>query len=316
MKIDIISGFLGAGKTTLIKKLLSEELYKEKIAIIENEYGEVAIDGNLLRGEKVEVTEISSGCICCNIKGDFKDSIAQIVNDYKPDRIIVEPTGVAKLSEIISSVKEANTFNAKINIIATVVDVKNFEVYLKNFGEFYKNQIASANVILLSRTEGISESELLKVVDRVKAINKGSNIITTPLEKISAKRILEVASKPKEKLAIEFKRGVLQPKGITTTTHNANEVFDNWGVETSKLFDEIKLKRLLTSLSKEEKYGKILRAKGIVPTKTGKWVQFDYVPGEVEIKRFSADYTGRLCVIGSNLNKEEIEKLFLNNKQD
>lgn len=313
MKIDIISGFLGAGKTTLIKKLLSEELSKEKVAIIENEYGEIAIDGNLLKGEGIEVTEISSGCICCNIKGDFKESITKIVNDYKPDRIIVEPTGVAKLSEIISSVKEAKIIDAKINMIATVIDVNNFEAYLKNFGEFYKNQISNANLILLSRSENISEKELLGIVDKVKSINKRCNIITTSLEKISAKRILEVASKPKEKLAIEFKRAVLQPKGIRNT-HNTNITFDNWGTETSKVFDEMNLKNLLNNLSEEKSYGKILRAKGIVPTKTGKWVQFDYVPGEIEIKRFSADYTGRLCVIGSNLNKKAIEKLFLNNK--
>ena len=313
MKIDIISGFLGAGKTTLIKKLLSEELGKEKVAIIENEYGEVAIDGNLLKGEGIEVTEISSGCICCNIKGDFKESILQIVNDYKPDRIIVEPTGVAKLSEIISSVKEANIKDAKLNMIATVVDVNNFESYFKNFGEFYRNQIANANVVLLSRSENISEKELFDVVEKVKSVNKGCNIITTPLDKISAKRILEVASKPKEKLAVEFKRAVLQPKGVRTT-HSANHIFDNWGVETSKVFDEMNLEKLLSNLSEEKNYGKVLRAKGIVPTKTGKWVQFDYVPGEIEIKKFSADYTGRLCVIGSNLNKKAIEKLFLNNK--
>ena len=313
MKIDIISGFLGAGKTTLIKKLLSEELGKEKVAIIENEYGEVAIDGNLLKGEGIEVTEISSGCICCNIKGDFKESILQIVNDYKPDRIIVEPTGVAKLSEIISSVKEANIKDAKLSMIATVVDVNNFESYFKNFGEFYKNQISNANVVLLSRSENISEKELFEVVEKVKLVNKGCNIITTPLDKISAKRILEVASKPKEKLAIEFKRAVLQPKGVRTT-HSANHIFDNWGVETSKVFDEMSLEKLLNNLSEEKNYGKVLRAKGIVPTKTGKWVQFDYVPGEIEIKKFSPDYTGRLCVIGSNLNKKAIEKLFLNNK--
>lgn len=313
MKIDIISGFLGAGKTTLIKKLLSEELGKEKVAIIENEYGEVAIDGNLLKGEGIEVTEISSGCICCNIKGDFKESILQIVNDYKPDRIIVEPTGVAKLSEIISSVKEANIKDAKLSMIATVVDVNNFESYFKNFGEFYKNQISNANVVLLSRSENISEKELFEVVEKVKLVNKGCNIITTPLDKISAKRILEVASKPKEKLAVEFKRAVLQPKGVRTT-HSANHIFDNWGVETSKVFDEMSLEKLLNNLSEEKNYGKVLRAKGIVPTKTGKWVQFDYVPGEIEIKKFSADYTGRLCVIGSNLNKKAIEKLFLNNK--
>ncbi|WP_297518679.1 GTP-binding protein [uncultured Clostridium sp.] len=314
MKIDIISGFLGAGKTTLIKKLLAEELYKEKIAIIENEYGEVAIDGSLLSGEKVEVTEISSGCICCNIKGDFKESIAQIVKDYKPTRIIVEPTGVAKLSEIIISVKEANTVNAKINMIATVVDVNNFWAYLRNFGEFYKNQIVSAGVILLSRAADVTELELFKVAEEIRILNKTANIITTPWDKISAKRIIEVGEMPREKLVTEFKKATLKGKATVRIVHNANDVFDNWGVETSKLFDEATLKSLLNNLSKEGQFGKILRAKGIVPTKTGKWVQFDYVPGEVEIKRFSADYTGRVCVIGSNLNKKEIENLFLKNK--
>ncbi|MGL4762644.1 MAG: CobW family GTP-binding protein [Sarcina sp.] len=314
MKIDIISGFLGAGKTTLIKKLLSEELSKEKVAIIENEYGEVAIDGNLLKGAGVEVTEISSGCICCNIKGDFKDSIAQIVNDYKPDRIIVEPTGVAKLSEIILSVKEANTINAKINMIATVVDVNNFSAYLRNFGEFYKNQIASAGLVLLSRTRDASENELNKVVQEIRQLNKTANIITTSWDEISAKRIIEVGEKPRERLAVEFKKTILKAKSSIKTVHNANDVFDNWGTETSKLFDEASLKSLLSNLSKEGRYGKILRAKGIIPTKTGKWVQFDYVPGEIDIKRFSADYTGRVCVIGSNLNKKEIENLFLEKK--
>lgn len=314
MKIDIISGFLGAGKTTLIKKLLSEELCKEKIAIIENEYGEVAIDGNLLKDTGVEVTEISSGCICCNIKGDFKDSIAQIVNDYKPDRIIVEPTGVAKLSEIILSVKEANTPSGKINMIATVVDVNNFSAYLRNFGEFYKNQIASAGVVLLSRASDVSENELNMVAEEIRKLNKTANIITTPWDKISAKRIIEVGEKPREKLATEFKKTTLRAKTSIKVVHGANDIFDNWGTETSKLFDEASLKSLISNLSKESKYGRILRAKGIVPTKTGKWVQFDYVPGEIDIKRFSADYTGRVCVIGNNLNKKEIEKLFLKEK--
>ena len=311
MKIDIISGFLGSGKTTLIKKLLAEELYKEKIAIIENEYGEVAIDGNLLKGDKVEVTEITSGCICCNIKGDFKDSISEIVSKYNPDRIIVEPTGVAKLSEIISSVKEAKVSNAKINMITTVVDVNNFFNYLNNFGEFYKNQIVNANVVLLSRVSSISDLEISNICDEIIKINKTANIITTDLKDISAKRIIEVGEVPREKIKAEFKRSTMVRKTSIRTVHNANDTFENWGTETSKLFDEVDLKHLLLKLSKEATYGKILRAKGILPTKTGKWVQFDYVPGEIDIKKFRPDYTGRLCVIGSNLNKKEIEKLFL-----
>lgn len=310
MKIDIISGFLGSGKTTLIKKLISEELYKEKIAIIENEYGEVAIDGNILRNEKIEVTEITSGCICCNIKGDFKDSMQEIVSKYNPDRIIVEPTGVAKLSEIISSVKEAKVRGAKINIIATVVDVNNFFAYLKNFGEFYKNQISNAGVILLSRVSDISESEVLKINDEIRKINKTANIITTDLNKLTAKRIIEVCEIPRVKIITEFKKNALKGKISVKKNSLANDVFENWGSETSKHFDEINLEKLLNNLADEKVYGKVLRAKGIVPTKTGKWVQFDYVPGEVDIKRFSADYTGRVCVIGSSLNKLAIENLF------
>ncbi|WP_297439247.1 GTP-binding protein, partial [uncultured Clostridium sp.] len=273
MKIDIISGFLGSGKTTLIKKLLDEELYKEKIAIIENEYGEVAIDGNLLRGDKVEVTEITSGCICCNIKGDFKDSISEIVSKYNPDRIIVEPTGVAKLSEIISSVKEAKVSNAKINMITTVVDVNNFSNYLNNFGEFYKNQIVNANVVLLSRVSSISDLEISNICEEIRKINKTANIITTDLKDISAKRIIEVGEVPREKIKAAFKKSTMVKCGTVRIVHNANDTFENWGTETSKLFDEIDLKNLLSKLSKENTYGKILRAKGILPTKTGKWVQ-------------------------------------------
>lgn len=314
MKIDIISGFLGAGKTTLIKKLLSEELYKEKIAIIENEYGEVAIDGNILKGENINIKEITSGCICCNIKGDFKESINEIINKYNPDRIIVEPTGVAKLSEVIKSIKDANISQGKINIIATVIDVNNFSSYLKNFGEFYKNQIANANVVLLTRVSQVIETELNNVSEEVRKINKNANIITTDLTKISSKRILEVGESRRENLAKEFKKATLKGKVTIKKNHYANDIFDNWGIETSKHFDEFKLKTILNKLSNEDKYGKILRAKGIVQTKTGKWIQFDYVPGEIDIKKFTADYTGRVCVIGSALNKAEIEELFLTRK--
>lgn len=314
MKIDIISGFLGSGKTTLIKKLLADELCKEKIAIIENEYGEVAIDGNLLRNDKIEVKEITSGCICCSIKGDFRDSMHEIVAKYSPDRIIVEPTGVAKLSEIIESVKDAKVPKANINIVATIVDVNNFSAYLRNFGEFYKNQISNAKLILLSRVSNISESELLKINEEIRKLNSSANIITTDFNKLTSKRIIEIGEVPREKLITEFKKTVLKGKISVKKNNKANDIFENWGTETSKSFDEITLKRLLDSLSNEEKYGKVLRAKGIVPTKTGKWVQFDYVPGEATIKRFSADYTGRVCVIGSSLNKTEIENLFLKKK--
>ena len=196
-------------------------------------------------------------------------------------------------------------------MITTVVDVNNFSNYLNNFGEFYKNQIVNANVVLLSRVSSISDLEILKICEEIRKINKTANIITTDLKDISAKRIIEVGEIPREKIKAAFKKSTMVKNGIVRTVHNANDTFENWGTETSKLFDEVDLKHLLLKLSKETTYGKILRAKGILPTKTGKWVQFDYVPGEVDIKKFKPDYTGRLCVIGSNLNKKEIEKLFL-----
>lgn len=312
MKIDIISGFLGAGKTTLIKKLLSEELSSEKVAIIENEYGEVSIDGNLFRDEKVEVKEISSGCICCSIKGDFKDSINEIIRDYAPTRIIVEPSGVAKLSEVISSINEAKIPDAKINMVATVLDVNNFDSYFKNFGEFYKNQISNAKIVMLSRVDCLSSKEIVSISEKIKSINKTARIITTPWNKLNAKRIIELAELPKEKLDMEIK--VSKFSGRLKASTSAPQMFDNWGVETSISFDERNLKVILDKLSDKEKYGEVLRAKGIIPTKNGKWVQFDYVPNEVGIKNFSTDYTGRICVIGKDLNKDGLRKLFLNSK--
>lgn len=312
MKIDIISGFLGAGKTTLIKKLLSEELSSEKIAIIENEYGEVSIDGNLFKDEKVEVKEISSGCICCSIKGDFKDSINEIIRDYAPTRIIVEPSGVAKLSEVISSINEAKIPDAKLNMIATVLDVNNFDSYFKNFGEFYKNQISNAKVVLLSRVDSLNAKEIVSISEKIKAINKNVRIITTPWSKLHSKRIIEIAELPKDKLDMEIKASKFSARLKASTS--ASQMFDNWGVETSISFDEKKLNLILNKLSDKERYGEVLRAKGIIPTKSGKWVQFDYVPNEVRIKNFSTDYTGRICVIGKNLNSDSLKNLFLNSK--
>ena len=310
MKIDIISGFLGAGKTTLIKKILKEELYKEKIAIIENEYGEISIDGNLLRNEKIEVKEISSGCICCNIKGDFEESIKEIVNEYSPDRIIVEPSGVAKLSEIISSIKKVNIEGTKINMIITVLDVNNFDDYLINFGEFYRNQILNAKLIVLSRVEDIGNNRLNSILESIRKINKTASVITTKLDKLKASRIIEVGESTREKLDIEFKG--LKPRARLRRGILSTEMFDNWGVETSIVFDEKRLNMILNKLSNKKEYGEVLRAKGIIPVKNGKWVQFDYVPNEININDYSSDYIGRICVIGKGIKKERLENLFLN----
>ncbi|MGL4740991.1 MAG: CobW family GTP-binding protein [Sarcina sp.] len=311
MKIDIISGFLGAGKTTLIKKLIAEELYKEKIAIIENEYGEVAIDGSLLKDEKVEVREISSGCICCNIKGDFKESIKSIVDEYNSERIIIEPTGVAKLSEVIKSIKEANVTKGEINVIATVVNVATFSDYIKNFGEFFRDQIANANMIILSRVSDKTTNEINNILAEISKINKKANIVTTDLSKIKAKRILEIGAVTKEEVSIEFRKFEKPVASIKTKVRAVTSVFDNWGVETSKVFDKEKLQRVLTMIDKDKSLGNIVRAKGIVETTKDGWVRFDYVPGEIKIQKFTPDYTGRVCVIGSNLNKSAIKNLFM-----
>lgn len=311
MKIDIISGFLGSGKTTLIKKLIAEELYKEKIAIIENEYGEVAIDGSLLKDEKVEVREISSGCICCNIKGDFKESIKSIVDEYNSERIIIEPTGVAKLSEVIKSIRESDITNAKINVIATVVNVATFSDYIKNFGEFFRDQIASANMIILSRVSNKPTNEINNILAEISKINKKANIVTTDLNKIKAKRILEIGAITKDEVNIEFRKFEKTVASMRKKVVPVNNIFDNWGVETSKVFDKDKLEKILSVIDKDKSLGNIVRAKGIVETTKDGWIRFDYVPGEIKIERFNPDYTGRVCVIGSNLDKKAIKNLFM-----
>lgn len=313
MKIDIISGFLGAGKTTLIQKLINEELCKEKIAIIENEYGEIAIDGAILSDGEIEVKEITSGCICCSIKGDFKDSIKEVIDRYNPDRVIIEPSGVAKFSEVISSIKEAKLNNIEMNMKITTVDAQNYKSYINNFGEFYKNQIAAAELIILNRTESMDPSEVDEICDGIKAINSKLKIITTPLNEITAKRIMEVARVPKEKLGFEMQ--MFKGKTNLKSNNDAHNVFENIGIETTRSFNRYKLDKLLKDLEKTDIYGEVLRAKGIVPIEDGRWIQFDYVPKSVDIKDFRSDYTGRICVIGKNLNKNNLRELFLKERR-
>lgn len=314
MKIDIISGFLGAGKTTLIQKLIDEELYKEKIAIIENEYGEVAIDGTILSNGEIEVKEITSGCICCSITGDFKESIKEIVEKYKPERIIIEPSGVAKFSEVLSSIKSSNLNNVNINMKITLVDASNYKYYLDNFGEFYKNQLESAELIILNRAESLKTEEVDEICNSIKSIKSTLKIITTPLEKMTAKRIMEVAKMPKENLTHEMQmfKGKINVRNNNSSAH---KVFENIGIETTKRFNKYKLNKLLNDLDRTDIYGEVLRAKGIVPIEDGKWIQFDYVPKNVDIKDFKSDYTGRICVIGKNLNKNNLKELFLKERR-
>lgn len=315
MKIDIISGFLGAGKTTLIKKLLKEALSNEKIAIIENEYGEVGIDGNLLKGEKIDVKEITSGCICCSITGDFKEAIIEIIEQYKPDRIIIEPSGVAKLSQVIEPINDLIKLgNMKLNTQIVVIDVNNLSTYIDNFGEFYINQIINAKTIIFSRTQDANDEEIMYGAKAIRKLNPRCSIITTPWNYISAKRILEVAEFKVEELIKEVK-SVKKPLNNMYFMKNYNmkndTSFESWGEETPKIFSKREIEKILKKFSENDDYGTILRAKGVVKIDKNNWILFDYVPNEIKIKPIECDYTGRICIIGVNLKKEKIRRLFL-----
>ncbi|MGL5245024.1 MAG: GTP-binding protein [Sarcina sp.] len=309
MKIDIISGFLGAGKTTLIKKLINEELNKEKIAIIENEYGEIGIDGDILKNSGLEVKEITSGCICCNITGDFTECLKEIISEYRPERVIIEPSGVAKLSQIIESIKQANIKGSRINMKIAVVDAQNVELYIKNFGEFYKNQIINANTIILSRSNKLTEKNLEKACNIIKKINNKGTIITSYWGDLTSKRILEVGENKVEQLVNNtvFK----MPINLKKSRAIATDIFENWGIETAKSFSMNKIKVVLQQIQKQSLYGEVIRVKGIVKGNDRSWIKFDYVPNDFKVEEYEMDYTGRICVIGKELNKKNIEKLFL-----
>lgn len=326
IKIDIISGFLGAGKTTLIKKLLSEKQGAEKLVIIENEFGEIGIDGGILRNSNVEVREINSGCICCTLMGDFSRAIEEVSKKYKPDRILIEPSGVGKLSDII---KVCNTPELSkviaVNMLITVVDALKFDIYLNNFGEFFENQIKHAKTIILSRTQKIDNIRLQEIVNLIKKINNKANIVTTPWDSISANLIISAAEQDTlafhEKELAEIKKVVLKRPSKHGGCkcggshecghgHSADEVFDVWGSETPKKYNIEELKSMLGSLDNSGQYGIILRGKGILQTTDNSWVQFDYTPGEIAIREAGADYTGRMCIIGKALKKSELAILF------
>ena len=306
MKVDIISGFLGAGKTTLIKKLLDTLVKDEKVAIVENEYGEVGIDGALLKDRRIEVKEINSGCICCTIKGDFKQNILDIISNYRPDRIIIEPSGVANFSQVLESIKEAHIEGLRINMKITMVDAQNVHMYMKNFGDFYRSQLINANTIILTRVEKLSDNEITHVCNEIKTINNKANIITTELSKLSPERIIQVSEKKVESLIENINK---KPKRIGLRRVSAPEFFENWGVETPKTFEYSELVKILNEFQ-NNKHGEVLRAKGIIKSKDNKWFKFDFVPNDISIVNYKSDYTGRVCVIGRNLNKDSIDKLF------
>ncbi len=333
-KVDIISGFLGAGKTTLISKLLKEALADEKVVLIENEFGEIGIDGGFLKDSGVEIRQMNSGCICCSLVGDFGKSLKEVVEKYHPERIIIEPSGVGKLSDVIKAVKDLHIENEiKLNSASTVADASKVKVYMKNFGEFFNNQIEHAGTIILSRTQNISEDKLKKAMEMLREVNKDAHIITTEWDLIGADKILgamenvtnleldmlmEQASKTHEEHEHEHHHhdGECccghdhEHEEHEHHHHHADEVFSSWGVETPNKYEKEQLNDILDKLANTDDFGKILRAKGMLPCADGTWMYFDLVPEEYEIREGSADFTGRICVIGSELKEDGLKKLF------
>ena len=325
-KIDIISGFLGAGKTTLIKKLIEEGFKGEKLVLIENEFGEIGIDGGFLKDAGVQITEMNSGCICCSLVGDFGTALKKVITEYAPDRIIIEPSGVGKLSDVIKAVKDvAEEVEVQLDSYTTVADVSKCKIYMKNFGEFFNNQIESANTIVLSRTQTASQDKIEKAVAMIREHNADATIITTPWDDIDGSKIKEAMQNHKtvkdalfededEHEHHHFHHDHDDECGCghhhDHHHHHADEVFTSWGRETIKKFTREGLEKMLESLSASEEYGVILRAKGMLPAEDGTWIYFDMVPEETEIREGSPEYTGRLCVIGSKLNEEKLAKLF------
>lgn len=333
-KIDIISGFLGAGKTTLIKKLLQEALNGQKVVLIENEFGEIGIDGGFLKDAGIQITEMNSGCICCSLVGDFGAALKKVVEQYHPDRIIIEPSGVGKLSDVIAAVMNvAGEIDLDLNSFVTVADATKCKMYMKNFGEFYNNQVESANTIILSRTQGMKEEKLAQAVSMIQDKNAKAKIITTPWDELTGEQILAVMEQG-HSLAEELMEEAMKlheeeehehhhdhdEHGEECTCgchdhdhhhhHHADEVFTSWGKETPRKYTKEELDEILVKLSEETEFGIILRAKGMLPAADGTWLYFDLVPGEYEIRNGAPDYTGRLCVIGSKMDTDKLEKLF------
>ena len=391
-KIDIFSGFLGAGKTTLIKKLIAEAYQGEQLVLIENEFGEIGIDGGFLKDSGIQINEMNSGCICCSLVGDFATALHQVIEQYHPDRILIEPSGVGKLSDVIRAVQSADTAGAVLNGFTTVADATKVKMYMKNFGEFYNNQIEHASTIILSRTQGIKEDKLEAAVALLREHNAQASIITTPWDQLTGKQIL-AAMEQKSTLQAELEALAAEAEhehhhhhdedecchdhdhehehhhdhdhedgecccghdhdhehehhhdhdheegecccghdhdhehehhhdhdhedGECSCGHHhdhhhhhADEVFTSFGRETTRRFTDEEIKHALEALDNAEKYGVVLRAKGIVQGTDGQWIHFDYVPGCPDVRHGSAEIIGRLCVIGSKLNEEAVAALF------
>ena len=328
-KIDIFSGFLGAGKTTLIRKLIREAYKGEKLVLIENEFGEIAIDGGFLKDAGVEITEMNSGCICCTLVGDFTKALKKVMEDFSPDRIIIEPSGVGKLSDVAAAVKGVE--GAELGCKLTVVDAGKCRMYMRNFGEFFNDQVENADIIVMSRTDTAAESKILAAAELLKGLNAEASLITTPWDKLDGMLIKEAMDgkalkKDMEELEHEqhcrhhehhgdekcrhhHEHGEHCSCGHDHHHHHADEVFTSFGAETGRRYTVDEITAALNALTDEAKYGTILRAKGIVSAADG-FIHFDYVPGEPDVRMGSAMPTGRLCVIGAGINEDAIKELF------
>ncbi|MBQ8007181.1 MAG: GTP-binding protein [Lachnospiraceae bacterium] len=344
-KVDIISGFLGAGKTTLIKKLIAEVFAGQQIVLIENEFGEIGIDGGFLKDAGINITEMNSGCICCSLVGDFATALKKVVDEYHPDRIIIEPSGVGKLSDVERAVLDvADEAGIEIATATTVVDAKKAKMYMKNFGEFFNNQVETARCVVLSRTQDVTADKLDETVKLIREKNHEAAVITTPWDDIEGSVIFGAMSDAKaleHELELEHDHEHHHHHHDDDHDHDhddhehehhhehdhehhhdhdhhhhhhhdhdADEVFTSWGVETPKKFDRADLEKILDRLANTEEFGQVLRAKGIVQSSDGKWLHFDLTPGESEIREGSADYTGRLCVIGAEIDESKLAGLF------
>jgi G3E family GTPase len=373
-KIDIVSGFLGAGKTTLIRKLIGEAFQGEKLVLIENEFGEIGIDGGFLKDAGIEITEMNSGCICCSLVGDFGTALQEVLDKYAPERVIIEPSGVGKLSDVIKAVENIKNDNIKLNSLVAVVDGIKCKMFMKNFGEFFNNQIESAKTIILSRTDKLTDEKLDACVKVIQEHNEKATIITTPWESLSGKVILEAMENKddfienllheanehhhdheccghdhshgeeheccghghnhgEEHECCEHDHNHSEEHECCEHDHNhgeeheccghdhshdhsheghhhADDIFTSWGKETPKKYSKTSLEEILKKLSETTEYGVVLRAKGILQSDEGQWINFDLVPGEYEIRTGDPDFTGRLCVIGTDLKQDELGKLF------
>ena len=319
-KVDIISGFLGAGKTTFIKKLIEEVFAGEQLVLIENEFGEIGIDGGFLKDAGVEITEMNSGCICCTLVGDFSKALKEVLEKYHPDRIIIEPSGVGKLSDVAKAIEGMKADNdIVIDGKLTVVDGKKAKLYMQNFGEFYNNQVEYASTIIVSRTQMINDKQIEECVHLLREKNEHAPIISTPWDELGKEAIMRAFNQETdiEEILVhdhDHHHDHDDECGCGCHDHHhhhhADEVFTSWGKETAHKYKEEELDYILKALSETEGYGIILRAKGIIQMEDGSWKQFDMVPGEYETRQGQPDYTGRICVIGTNLNEEELKKVF------